>query len=61
MLRVMMAIVLTFGIVFILNRTEGFRKTEDTDAVNAAIDTVEAMAIGIVCAGFIKKIPAVAN
>ncbi len=53
MLRVAMAIVLTFGIVFILNRTEGFRKTGDTDAVNAAMDTVEAMAIGIVCAGFI--------
>lgn len=53
MLRVMMAIVLTFGIVFILNRTEGFRKTGDTDAVNAAMDTVEAMAIGIVCAGFV--------
>lgn len=53
MLRVAMAIVLTFGIVFILNRTEGFRKTGDTDVVNAAMDTVEAMAIGIVCAGFI--------
>lgn len=53
MVRVALAIVLTFGIVFILNRTEGFRKTGDMDAMNAAVDTVEAMAIGIVCAGFI--------
>jgi putative integral membrane protein (TIGR02587 family) len=51
--RVFLAIVLTFGIVFILNRTAGFRKTGDTDAVTAAMDTVEAMAIGIVCAGLI--------
>lgn len=53
MLRVALAIVLTFGIVFILNRTSGFRKTEDVNALEAAMDTVEAMAIGIVCAGFI--------
>jgi putative integral membrane protein (TIGR02587 family) len=53
MVRVLLAIVLTFAIVFMLNRTEGFRRTQDIRARDAAIDTVEAIAIGIVCAGLI--------
>jgi putative integral membrane protein (TIGR02587 family) len=44
------AIATTFIVVFLLTRTEGFRKTKDIRWRDAAIDTVEAIAIGIVCA-----------
>ncbi|MEG4319049.1 MULTISPECIES: TIGR02587 family membrane protein [unclassified Microcoleus] len=47
------AIVTTFIVVFLLIRTEGFRKTKDIRWRDAAIDTVEAIAIGIVCAAFV--------
>ena len=47
------AIVTTFLVVFLLTRTEGFRKTKDIRWGDAAIDTVEAIAIGIVCAAVI--------
>lgn len=50
---VVMAIALTFVVVFILNYTEGFRKRRNNWRIDAAaIDTVEAMAIGFVCAAF---------
>ncbi len=51
MIRLLMALLLTFVIVFMLNRTAGFRQTSDIYAIDAAIDSVEAMAIGLVCAG----------
>lgn len=47
------AIVTTFLVVLLLTRTEGFRKTKDIRWLDAAIDTVEAIAIGIVCAAFV--------
>ncbi|MEG4110455.1 MULTISPECIES: TIGR02587 family membrane protein [unclassified Microcoleus] len=47
------AIATTFIVVFLLTRTEGFRKTKDIRWLEAAIDTVEAIAIGIVCAALI--------
>jgi putative integral membrane protein (TIGR02587 family) len=47
------AIITTFIVVFLLTRTEGFRKTKDIRWLDAAIDTVEAIAIGIVCAAVI--------
>ncbi|WP_293154852.1 MULTISPECIES: TIGR02587 family membrane protein [unclassified Microcoleus] len=47
------AIVTTFIVVFLLTRTEGFRKTKDIRWRDAAIDSVEAIAIGIVCAAVI--------
>ncbi|MEG5139681.1 MULTISPECIES: TIGR02587 family membrane protein [unclassified Microcoleus] len=47
------AIVTTFLVVLLLTRTEGFRKTKNIRWPDAAIDTVEAIAIGIVCAAFI--------
>ena len=47
------AIATTFIVVFLLTRTEGFRKTKDIRWRDAAIDTVEAIAIGIVCAAVI--------
>src|SRR6476469_2973802 len=47
------AIATTCIAVFLLTRTEGFRKTKDIRWLVAAIDNVEAIAIGIVCAAII--------
>lgn len=44
------AIAVSYLVVLALNYTNGFRKTEDNDLIEAAIDSVEAIAIGIVCA-----------
>lgn len=38
-----------FAIVFLLNRTSGFRSTRDVRVADALKDTVEAMAIAILC------------
>ncbi len=51
--RIMMAIAGTFIAVFWLNRTEGFRKTSRSRPYDALTDTVEAMAIGLVCSAFV--------
>ncbi len=40
----------TAVVVFLVARTEGFRHTRSSDAVDAAIDTIEAIAIGLVSA-----------
>lgn len=48
-LIMLLAIVTTWTVVFLLNRTEGFRKTTSVSFSNAARDTVEAVAIGLVC------------
>jgi putative integral membrane protein (TIGR02587 family) len=51
---IMVAIAVTFIVVFLLNRTEGFRKRRHTlRPFEALTDSVEAIAIGIVCSGFI--------
>ncbi|MFQ4144325.1 TIGR02587 family membrane protein [Chlorogloeopsis sp. ULAP02] len=50
----MFAIALTFIIVFLLNRTEGFRKRRHGNRPYEALtDTVEAIAIGVTCSAFI--------
>ncbi|WP_138497383.1 TIGR02587 family membrane protein [Nostoc sp. PA-18-2419] len=50
----MIAIALMFIVVFLLNLTEGFRKRRYTSqARQAAMDTVEAIAIGIACSAFV--------
>ena len=54
-LQMSIAIATTFLVVFLLTRTEGFRKTKDIRWLDAAIDTVEAIAIGIVCAALISN------
>lgn len=51
--RILLALILTFAIVLMLNRTAGFRQKPDNDARDELMDTIEAMAIGIVCASFI--------
>jgi putative integral membrane protein (TIGR02587 family) len=47
------AIAATFIAVFLLTRTEGFRKTKNIRWRDAAMDATEAIAIGIVCAAFV--------
>jgi putative integral membrane protein (TIGR02587 family) len=50
----MLAIALMFLVVFLLNRTEGFRKTRRNSLPYQAItDTVEAIAIGLACSAFL--------
>jgi putative integral membrane protein (TIGR02587 family) len=50
----MMTIALMFTVVFLLNKTEGFRKRRyKLRAYEAVIDTVEAIAIGLFCSTFI--------
>lgn len=50
---ILVAIIITFFVVYLLNRTEGFRKYPKSNRpYEAVIDTVEAMAIGIICATF---------
>lgn len=51
---VMLAIALTFIVVYLLNRTEGFRRNRRSHRPYEAVtDTIEAMAIGLVCSAFI--------
>ncbi|HEY9632240.1 MAG TPA: TIGR02587 family membrane protein [Coleofasciculaceae cyanobacterium] len=40
---------ITFVVVFLLNRTAGFRKYKTKQFLDTVMDTVEALAIGIVC------------
>jgi len=49
----MIALFATFVIVFLLNRTSGFRKARGIRATDAIADSIEAIAIGIVCATFV--------
>ena len=50
----MMAIALMFIVVYLLNQTEGFRKRRYSWlALQAAMDTVEAIAIGLACSAFV--------
>lgn len=51
--KIMMAIAGTFVVVFWLNRTEGFRKARRARSYEAFTDTVEAMAIGLVCSALV--------
>jgi putative integral membrane protein (TIGR02587 family) len=48
-LLMLLAIVSTGMVVFFLNHTEGFRRSADTSLAAAGRDTVEAIAIGLVC------------
>ncbi|MEH1864547.1 MAG: TIGR02587 family membrane protein [Nostoc sp.] len=50
----MMAIAFMFIVVYLLNQTEGFRKRRYSWlALQAAMDTVEAIAIGLACSAFV--------
>jgi putative integral membrane protein (TIGR02587 family) len=47
--RLFAVLAVTFVGVFILNRTSGFRSTKDTNATDALLDTVDALALAVVC------------
>lgn len=49
--RMLFALGFTFLIVFLLNQTSGFRNDTTTQTFDALKDSVEALAIGIVCSG----------
>ncbi len=48
-LRLLIAIALTFTIVFVLNQTTGFRNASDIRIRDALIDSIEAISLGILC------------
>lgn len=47
--RMIVALVTTFIVVLLLNRMAGFRRSEDVSFIDAAIDSIEALAIGLIC------------
>lgn len=47
--RMLAVLLFTFVPVFLLNRTSGFRSAKDVRLVDAAVDTVEAVALGLLC------------
>lgn len=47
--RMIVALVTTFVVVLLLNRMAGFRRSEDVSLADAAMDSIEALAIGLVC------------
>lgn len=47
--RMIVALVTTFVVVLLLNRMAGFRRSDDVSFIDAAIDSIEALAIGLVC------------
>jgi putative integral membrane protein (TIGR02587 family) len=51
-LRMLLALVFTFLIVFLLNQTSGFRNDTRIRTSDALKDAVEILAIGLVCSGF---------
>jgi putative integral membrane protein (TIGR02587 family) len=48
-LRLLIAMTLTFAIIFLLNQTSGFRGTSDVRFSEAAMDSIEALALGLFC------------
>ena len=49
-LRLLLTFLATLGVVYLLSRTEGFRKVQATHEREALGDTVEAVAIGLLSA-----------
>ncbi|HUP70104.1 MAG TPA: TIGR02587 family membrane protein [Acidimicrobiales bacterium] len=47
--RMLAVLLFTFVPVFLLNRTSGFRSSKDVRLVDAAVDTIEAVALGLLC------------
>lgn len=47
--EMIVTLALTLLVVFLLNRTAGFRKSQGDPLIEAAMDSIEAIAIGLVC------------
>lgn len=52
-IRMIAALVVSYIIVFLLNRTAGFRRTKNIRFIDAAIDSVDALALGLLCTAFV--------
>lgn len=48
----LLALGITFVVVYLLNQSEGFRNALDIQPIDAFMETVESMSIGIICALF---------
>jgi putative integral membrane protein (TIGR02587 family) len=48
-IRLLIAIAITFTIVFLINQTTGFRSSTDIHVSDALMDTVEALSLGLFC------------
>ncbi len=51
--RMFVALVITFGIVFLLNRTSGFRKGHGSELAEVMPDTIHAVALSLICTAFV--------
>lgn len=51
--RMLASLVISFIVAFLLNRTAGFRKAKGVRPLAAVMESIEAIAIGIICATFI--------
>ncbi len=51
--RMLVALAASFVVVLLLNHTGGFRRSADIRLRDAAIDSVEALAIGVVCTSLV--------
>lgn len=49
-LRMLIVLAITFGVVYFINQSEGFRATLEIRPIDALMESVESMAIGTVCA-----------
>lgn len=47
--RMLLALTTTFAVVFVLTRTAGFRQTTDLRWRDSVMDSVEALALGVIC------------
>ena len=52
-LQMLISLLTNFVVVFLLIRTEGFRGTANTKLSDALMDSIETLAIGVVCTGLV--------
>lgn len=52
-LQMLISLLTNFVVVFLLIRTEGFRGTVNTKLSDALMDSIETLAIGVVCTGLV--------
>lgn len=49
--RLLLILLFSFAIIFVVNRSSGFRRMNDIRSAGAAMESIEALAIGIICTG----------
>lgn len=48
--RILLALAATYGVLVLLNRTAGFRNINSTSFIQAMMDSIEVLALGLLCA-----------